>query len=96
MFFVLFFLLGRYVFSMFPPFCWPCFHLKPWRLGIFTDHHKDSMAFDANHGGVPPLAAWMKVLRNGKWSNEEKGPWLFAVNKGMKHYPVMLEVFHKP
>lgn len=61
MFFLFFFLLGRYLFSMFPRFCWPCFHLKPWRFH-FHNHHKDSMAFDANHGGVSPLVAWMKVL----------------------------------
>ena len=96
MFFVFFF--WRYVFSMFPRYF--CLghenHLKPWRLGKPQVTLQDSMAFDANHGpGVSPVAAWMKVLLRQveQW---KKGPWLFAVNKGMKHYPVMLELFHKP
>ena len=29
-------------------------------------------------------------------SNEKKGPWLFRVYAGMKYYPVMWGLFHKP
>ena len=93
MFFVFFFPAGKiFVFHV------STFYFAMFPLGVafgFHNHHKDSMAFDANHGGVSPLAAWMEVLLRQveQW---KKGPWLFAVNKGMKHYPVMWELFHKP
>ena len=44
---------------MFPRFFLAMFPLETVAFG-FHNHHKDSMAFDANHGGVPPLAAGMK------------------------------------
>ena len=58
--------------------CFSCFHvfLAMFPLGVafgFHNHHKDSMAFDANHGGVSPLAAWTKNLC-GKLSNEKRAP----------------------
>ena len=72
MIFVCFFLLGRYLFSMFPRFFLAMFPLETVAFG-FHNHHKDSMAFDANHGGVSPLAAWTKNLC-GKLSNEKRAP----------------------
>lgn len=97
---------GRVMFFLFF-FCWedicfPCFHVfvghvSTWNRGVFISTITTRTRWRLMPTTEESRLWWLGwKFCCGKLSNEKRAPWLFAVNKGMKHYPVMLELFHKP